>query len=119
MSDRIQVTGIEVFAHHGVLEEEQRDGQLFSVDVEIELDLRRAAHTDDLADTADYGELAERVSARVAEERWNLIEKVAQRVADLVLEDERVQATTVTVHKPQAPISVPFRDVTVTVRRSR
>lgn len=119
MTDRIVVSGIEVFAHHGVLEEEKQNGQLFAVDVELELDLRDAGRSDDLSDTVDYGALVEQVHRRVAEERWNLIETVAGRVSDLLLEDPRVSATTVTVHKPQAPIPVPFRDVVVTVHRSR
>lgn len=119
MTDRIAVAGIEVFAHHGVLEQEREAGQLFSIDVEMEIDLGPAAASDDLADTVDYGWLAERIHERVAGERWDLIERVAARVADLILEDPRVSASTVTVHKPQAPISIPFRDVAVTVRRHR
>lgn len=119
MTDRIAVTGIEVFAHHGVLESEQQQGQIFSIDVEMELDLAAASASDDLADTVDYGLLAEQVAATVGGERWNLIERVAERVAALVMADERVTATTVTVHKPQAPIEVPFRDVTVTIHRTR
>jgi dihydroneopterin aldolase len=119
VTDRIVLAGIEVFAYHGVFEEEQAEGQLFGVDVEIETDMSAAAASDDLADTIDYGLLADRVHQRVAEERWNLIEKVADRVADLVLEDPRVTAVSVTIHKPQAPIAVPFRDVTVVRRRSR
>lgn len=119
MSDRIVVAGLEVFAHHGVLDGEKESGQLFSVDVEMEVDLRPAARSDDLADTVDYGDLAEKVHRRVAEERWDLIETVADRVADLLLEDPRVTAATVTIHKPQAPLPVPFRDVAVTVRRRR
>ncbi len=119
MTDQITISGIEAFAYHGVLEHEKVDGQLFGVDVTLELDLSAAAASDDLADTVDYGELADRIHERVAGERWSLIERVADRVAELELEDPRVLATTVTVHKPQAPIGVPFRDVTVTRRRSR
>lgn len=119
MTDRIVLAGIEVFAYHGVQEEERESGQLLSMDVEVELDLRPASASDDLADTVDYGALAERVHRRVAEERHDLIETVAARVADLVLEDARVVATSVTIHKPQAPVPVPVRDVAVTVRRSR
>ena len=119
MSDRIAVRGIEVFAHHGVFDQEKADGQLFSIDVEIDVDLAEAARSDALAATVDYGRLAEQIHERVATERWNLIETVAQRVADLVLEDSRVQGVTVTVHKPQAPLSVPSRDVAVTVQRTR
>lgn len=119
MSDHLVVSGIEVFAYHGVLEREKLDGQLFSIDLDLEVDLSAAAVSDDLADTIDYGDLAERVHQLVATERWDLIEKVADRVAELVLGDELVRAVTVTVHKPQAPIAVPFRDVAVRRQRSR
>lgn len=119
MTDSISITGIDVFARHGVLKDEQEQGQIFSVDVSLDLDLSRASVSDDVADTLDYGELARMVHDRVASERWNLIEKVADRVADLVLEDQRVSAVTVTVHKPDAPISVPFRDVSVSISRAR
>lgn len=119
MTDRIVIEGIEVFAYHGVLDHEKADGQLFAIDVAVDVDLEAAGASDDLSDTVDYGRLASRVHDLVAGERWNLIERVAQRVVDLVLEDSRVRAATVTVHKPNAPITVPFRDVTVTRRRSR
>ncbi|MDF1595964.1 MAG: dihydroneopterin aldolase [Acidimicrobiia bacterium] len=119
MTDCIRLRGIEVFAYHGVLADEQEHGQIFVVDVDVFLDLSKAAASDDLAATVHYGELAQAIHDRVAEERWDLIERVAGRVADLVLEDERVHRVTVTVHKPSAPISVPFSDVAVTVKRPR
>ena len=119
MTDRIAVRGIEVFAYHGVLESEKEHGQLFSVDVEMELDLSTAGGSDHLGDTVDYGALTEQVAETVSGERWNLIERVAERVAGVVMADERVRAATVTIHKPQAPIEIPFRDVAVTVHRTR
>jgi dihydroneopterin aldolase len=115
----IQLTGITVFAHHGVLGDEQREGQAFVVDVRVELDLGLAAATDELASTLDYAALAQAVHDRVAGERWNLIERVADRVADLVLADQRVRGVEVTVHKPEAPIAVAVDDVAVSIRRSR
>ena len=118
-SDTISLLGLRVFAHHGVLSEEQDSGQEFVIDAIIRTDLTRAADSDDLADTIDYGTVAEAIHARVAGERWNLIERVAERVADLLLEDERVEGVDVRVHKPAAPIPVPFEDVVVEVRRSR
>lgn len=118
MTDRISLTGIEVFARHGVHAEEAA-GQTFVVDVELEVDLDRAGRSDDLEDTVDYGRLAELVHQTVAGERWNLIERVARRVADVALEDERVTAVEVTIHKPEAPLAIPYGDVSVTIRRSR
>lgn len=119
MADRIRLEGIEVYAYHGVLDEEKEHGQTFIVDVELELDLAAAAKEDDLSSTIDYGELAIAVHDRVSRERWDLIERVAERVADLVLEDGRVTSVSVTIHKPAAPIAVAFSDVSVTVHRSQ
>lgn len=118
-SDTISLVGLRVFAYHGVLVEEQESGQEFLIDVTMRTNLAGAAGSDDLSDTLDYSAVAAAIHARVAGERWNLIERVAERVADLVLEDERVAGVAVRVHKPDAPIPVPFEDVVVEVRRSR
>jgi dihydroneopterin aldolase/2-amino-4-hydroxy-6-hydroxymethyldihydropteridine diphosphokinase len=117
--DRLQLTGIEVFAHHGVLPEEKQIGQKFLIDLDVELDLRSAGTTDDLAETLDYGGLAQRVHELVEGHRWNLIEKVAEETAALVLSVPAVNAVKVTVHKPNAPIAVDFADVSVTIDRRR
>jgi dihydroneopterin aldolase len=119
MTDRIVLSGLRVRGFHGVFDFERRDGQDFVVDVELELDTGRAAESDDLADTVHYGELAEGLAAVIAGEPVNLLETLAQRLADVCLADARVRATTVTVHKPQAPIPLSFGDVAVTIRRER
>ena len=119
MSDRISLHGLRVRGHHGVFDFERRDGQDFVVDVELELDLAKAAAGDDIADTVHYGELAGRLAEVVAGEPVNLIETLAERLVAVCLADARVAAATVTVHKPQAPISHEFADVAVTVRRVR
>lgn len=119
MTGRIRITGIEVLAHHGVYESEQREGQLFKVDLDIGMDLEPAASSDALSDTLDYGVLAQSVHDLVAGERHDLIETVADRVAAMVLEDQRVDDVAVTVHKPQAPIEVAFGDVSVTVQKGK
>ena len=118
-ADRIVLTGLTVTGYHGVFPEERRDGQPFIVDVVLELDTKPAAASDDVADTAHYGELALRLAAVVEGEPVNLLEKLVSRLADACLEDQRVTATEVTVHKPKAPIPLDFADVAVTVRRER
>ncbi|CAN3700843.1 Dihydroneopterin aldolase [Microbacterium sp. MM2322] len=118
-ADEITLTGVRAFGYHGVYADEKRDGQEFVVDAALAISLRRAAETDDVADTVHYGELAERIVALVEGEPVDLLETLAQRIADEVLADERVASVRITVHKPQAPIPVPFGDVAVTVRRSR
>lgn len=117
--DRIELRGIEVFAHHGVLPHERRDGQRFVVDVELAVDLAPAAASDDLADTVDYGRLATDVAVLVGSRPVDLIEAVAGRVADHCLTDPRVAEVTVRIAKPQAPLDVVLREVAVTVRRGR
>ncbi len=119
MTDTISLTGLTVRGRHGVFDFEREQGQDFVVDVVLELDLARAAASDRVADTVHYGELADDLVAVVAGEPVNLIETLAQRLADVCLADERVAAATVTVHKPQAPIAHAFADVAVTLRRAR
>ncbi len=118
-SDRITLTGLRAYAHHGVFDHERRDGQEFVIDVVAHLDLRGAAANDALDKTVHYGELAEQVVAAVETDPVDLIETVAERVAAVVLAHGAVRQTTVTVHKPQAPITVPFADVSVTIVRGR
>lgn len=117
--DEIALTGIRAFGYHGVYPDERRDGQEFVADVTLFLSTAEAAASDDVVDTVHYGQLAERVAALLAGEPVNLLETLAQRIADDVLADERVLHVAVTVHKPAAPIPVPFGDVAVTIRRSR
>lgn len=119
MTDLIALRGIRVFARHGVLPEEAESGQMFVVDALLRLDLRAAGLSDSLEETVDYGSLTQRIHDVVAEERWDLIEKVAERVAEVVLADSRVVETEVTVHKPEAPVAVPVDDVAVTLVRHR
>ena len=117
--DEITLTGLTVFGYHGVYEHERREGQEFTIDLTLGLSLAAAAASDDVVDTVHYGELAEKVAAVVAGEPVELIETLAQRIADVALADARVQTVTVTVHKPHAPIAQTFSDVAVTLRRGR
>lgn len=117
--DRITLTGVRVRAHHGVFDFERAEGQEFVIDVSVAVDLAAAASADDLDRTVHYGELAEAVVAAVERDPVDLIETVAERVAAVALGFPAVDEAEVTVHKPQAPISVPFTDVSVTIVRGR
>lgn len=117
--DRITITGVEAIGHHGVFDHEKRDGQPFLVDVTLGCDLRAAGHSDALADTVNYGEVAADIVARIEGEPFDLIERLAAVIADDALRRPLVDEVEVTVHKPQAPVGVPFGDVTVTVHRRR
>jgi dihydroneopterin aldolase len=119
MADRIVLSGIEAFGRHGVLPHEQELGQTFTVDAELELDLAPAGASDDLGETVDYGALSADLAAVVTDERYDLIERLATRLAEVCLARPRVDAVTITVHKPHAPVPVALADVAVIVRRTR
>jgi dihydroneopterin aldolase len=117
--DRLAVLGIEAIGHHGVFDFEKRDGQVFKVDLALGLDTRPAARSDDLQDTVDYGSLVAAVKQAIEHDPVDLIETLAERIADVCLTDNRVEWAEVTVHKPDAPIEATFSDVALTIHRSR
>ncbi len=115
--DRISLLGLRAFGRHGVLPEERINGQEFLIDAVLWLDLRQAAATDDLTQTVSYADIALQLHKIVTGEPVQLIETLAERLATACLAHERVEQVEITVHKPSAPIPLPFKDVTVTVRR--
>jgi dihydroneopterin aldolase len=119
MTDELQIRGIECYGHHGVFDFERREGQVFIVDLVLGVDTRLAAQSDDLHDTVDYGSLVTSAKAAVEKDPVDLIETLAQRIADVCLLDDRVQWTKVTVHKPDAPIDATYSDVALTITRKR
>lgn len=120
MSDRISLTGISAIGFHGVFPDERRDGQIFIVDIEIFADLRPAGESDDLEKTINYASVAAKVVEEICGEPLNLIEALANRICIRVLGDfPLVNLISVTVHKPDAPVGVNFKDIAVTIERSR
>jgi 7,8-dihydroneopterin aldolase/epimerase/oxygenase len=119
-SDRITLTGLRAFGHHGALEHERQYGQDFVVDAVLWLDTRPAAVADDLSLTVDYADVADALAAIISGEPVSLIETLAGRLAEACLSSHQaVREVEITVHKPQAPLPQPFGDVSVTIRRSR
>nr|WP_128222338.1 dihydroneopterin aldolase [Nocardioides yefusunii] len=117
--DELTVTGIECYGHHGVFDFERREGQIFVVDLTLGIDTRPAAASDDLAETVHYGELVDAVKSAVERDPVDLIETVAQRIADVALTYSRVEWVRVTLHKPDAPIQATFGDVTLSITRKQ
>jgi dihydroneopterin aldolase len=117
--DRIALRGISAHANHGVYAFERERGQTFRVDAVLELDTAAAAAGDDLDRTVNYADLAQKLYAVLTGEPVNLLETLAQRLADVCLADPLVDAVEITVHKPQAELGVPFDDVAVAIRRAR
>jgi dihydroneopterin aldolase len=119
VNDVLALRGLRVRGHHGVLPEERQDGQVFVIDAVLHLDTRVAASADDLAQTVDYAALAAQLAVIVSGEPVDLLETLAARLAECCLSNPGVQRAEVTVHKPEAPIGLPFEDVSVTVVRDR
>ncbi|MGZ4572951.1 MAG: dihydroneopterin aldolase [Blastococcus sp.] len=117
--DRIALRGLSAHAFHGVYVVERERGQVFRVDAVLELDTRPAAAGDDLDRTVNYAELAQGLHAVLTGDPVDLLETLAQRLADVCLANPLVDAVEITVHKPDADLGVPFDDVTVTIRRVR
>jgi dihydroneopterin aldolase len=117
--DRITVHGLTGHGFHGVYPAEREHGQTFRVDAVLELDTAPAAATDDLTKTVNYAELSQRLHALLVGEPVDLLETLAQRLADLCLEYPIVEAVEITVHKPDADLGVPAADVTVAIRRQK
>lgn len=119
MADQIIIRGIRGMGYHGVFDHERANGQEFVVDVALDVSTSAAAQSDALADTVDYGVIASDVHALITGEAVDLVETLAERIAAACLARPGVQAVEVRVHKPDAPISVPFDDVEVRIRRGR
>jgi dihydroneopterin aldolase len=117
MTDRIELRGLRALGIHGVLAEEQTRAQPFEVDLEVETDLRAAARSDSVADTVDYGDLASAVAAVVTTERYSLLERLAERIAETALSDQRVTSVTVTLRKLRPPVAVDLASAGVRVVR--
>ena len=117
--DYITLTGLRATAHHGVFEHEKEHGQEFVVDLVVWFDARAAARGDDLSKTVHYGELAEKAVEALETDPVDLIETVAERIANVALSFPAAERVRVTLHKPSAPITVPFDDVSVTIERTR
>lgn len=120
---KIKLTGLRVFAHHGVFDFERQNGQDFYVDATIWVDNKDLEFNDDLTKTVHYGDLAKALVDNVKHQPVDLLETLAQRLLDLVLNwggpAGPVAKAKITVHKPNAPIVYEFNDVSVTVKGKR
>jgi dihydroneopterin aldolase len=118
VSDQIRVNGIKAIGYHGVLPHEVIEGQEFSVDLLVTLDLRAASLSDDLAQTINYADLAQIAHDNIVGERVQLIERLAGRIAEEISSAySQITSVSVTVHKPHAPVDVNFEDISVTITR--
>ena len=118
MSDQIRVTGIRAFGYHGVLPHEATEGQEFIVDLLVTLDLRAVSLSDDLKQTINYADLAQIAHDNIVGDRVQLIERLAGRIAEEISSAySQITSVSVTVHKPHAPVTLDFEDISVTITR--
>ena len=115
--DILRLKNMRFYAYHGVLPEEKRLGQWFEVDLEVKTDLQKAGLSDQLEDTLDYSRLLKLVQEVVTEEKFNLIEALAERIAQKIAESFPARDLTVRVRKPNPPSSAHFDGVEVEIHR--
>ena len=112
--------GMTFHGFHGVLEEEQTLGQKFIVDTELSLCLQEAGTKDNLEYTVSYAEIFTNIQNIVETQKFSLLEALAETIAKTILKNyNRIQGITVTVKKPQAPISGVFDYFAVSITRKR
>lgn len=118
--DKIIVKGLKLYAYHGVNIEEKEDGQLFIFDITSYLDLKTPCETDNVDDTVSYAKIIKLVRKIFLEEKYDLLEKAAQKVADGILaEFKSITKVQILLKKPQAPIKADFDYVAVEITRER
>lgn len=117
-TDMIRIKGLEVYAGHGVFARENKDGQMFLVDAVLYTDVRMAGLRDELAYSTDYGEVCHFISRYLREHTFMLIEAAAEGLAlEMLLTFPQILELALTIHKPHAPVALPFSDVSVEIRR--
>jgi dihydroneopterin aldolase len=118
MSDYLEIHGISGFGYHGLFEQERANGQRFKVDLKIELKNKKVGKSDAIADAVDYAEIIKEVYAIIVGEPVNLIERVAELIAERLLNQFKIKSVEVLVHKSNAPVGYPIDDIAIRVKRS-
>ena len=120
MRDQISLLGIEAIGYHGVYPEERRDGQRFIADLIMYSDLAQAGASDQLADATDYSLIAQRVHSHLIGEPVDLIERLATLIAEDILQNfPKIVEVAVTIHKPDAPVGISIKGISITIHRVR
>ena len=120
MSDRIEITGLFGFGHHGLFDDERENGQGFLVDAVLHLDLSSVTRSDLIDDTVNYSAVCDLILAQIVGPPFSLIERLAGQIADRILADfSKVKSVKITVHKPDAPVAAKVKDISVSIERNR
>lgn len=120
MTDKILIRDLSLFAYHGVNPEEKENGQTFRLDIDCYVNITKACYSDNLDDTVSYAKIIKLVRRVFTAEKYDLIERAAQVVADAVLEGfSDVFQVDITLKKPEAPIKAEFDWVGISISRGR
>ncbi|UXR78535.1 MULTISPECIES: dihydroneopterin aldolase [unclassified Staphylococcus] len=120
MNDKIFLQGLEFYAYHGALPAENDIGQIFTVDIEMKVDLEEAGHSDRVEDTVHYGEVYEDVKAIMESDPVNLLEHLAERIAKRINSHyNRVMETKVRITKKNPPIPGHYQGVGIEIVRMK
>ena len=118
--DKMYICGLDIYAYHGVFKEEKERGQRFIIDVTLELDLSKSGETDALNDTVSYADVCDLIEKVMQEKKCDLIEHAATRICTAILASfDKVQAVTIKLMKPQAPVESRISYAAVELRRER
>ena len=118
--DKISIKGLKLFAYHGVNPEEKENGQNFVIDLDYYVNIARACQMDTLDDTVSYAKVVKTIRRVFTAEKYDLIERAAQVIADAELDEfDDIFKVEVTLKKPEAPISAEFDYVAVSIMRER
>lgn len=118
--DKIIVKGLKIFAFHGVNPEEQRDGQLFILDIIANADLKKPCQSDDINDTVSYAKILKTAQRVMISQKDFLLERVAERIAQALLKKfEMLESVDITIKKPNAPIKADFEYTAINIVRGR
>jgi dihydroneopterin aldolase len=118
--DKITIKNLKLFAYHGVNPEEKENGQNFVLDIDYYVNIAKACHSDDINDTVSYAKVVKLVKAVFTQQKYDLIERAAQVVADAILENfEEIFKVEITLKKPEAPVKADFEYMAVNIVRER
>ncbi|MCC8073608.1 MAG: dihydroneopterin aldolase [Clostridiales bacterium] len=118
--DKILIRDLKIFAYHGVNPEEKENGQNFYFDIDLDVNMTKACYSDNVEDTVSYAKVIKTVSRVFTQDKYDLIERAAQVVANAVLEEyPDVFSVDITLKKPEAPMKADFGWVGVSIRRER
>jgi len=117
--DKIRINNIQLFAYHGVADEEQILGQNFEIDVELFVDLSIAGKSDDLTKTVDYSFIYKLIEKEFCNTKYKLLETVAEKISEKILSNELIQSMIIKIRKPNAPIKGTFDSVEIEIERKK